>query len=292
MSRAVETVGERLSFGTDETARGIMTIANAGMADEVRSITIEQGLDPREMSLVAFGGAGPLFACLLALELDVEEVVIPNHAGNFSAWGLLGQDVTRTAATTQIHRLEDRGIEQSNVRLRELCAELRARDSADAAEDQLAVEAALDLRYVGQEHTLTLNVAANEDGSISARADDIRDRFRDSYEQTFGIRLEQAVEIVAVRSTTRQALPRRSEVNGGARQTEGSTTRTVDGYSFTRDERVPFAVLDRGSITPGARLKGPCIITEPTATSYVDAGFTVECHDTGALFMRRDREEQ
>jgi N-methylhydantoinase A len=287
---AVGTVGSQLGLDTDRTARGIMTIANAAMADEVRSITIEQGLDPREMTLVAFGGAGPLFASLLALELSVDQVVVPNHAGNFSAWGLLGQDVTRSAAVTRIGRLDDAGIGEANELLRRLSAELRERGAADTAAGEFSVEAALDLRYAGQEHTLTLSVVADEDGATPVPADEMRDRFRAEYEQTFGIRLEQDIEIVAVRSTTRRSLPRRAELQGGPAADRPAARGSLEAYSFTRDERVEFEVLDRGMLGAGERLEGPCIITEPTTTSYVDAGFSVECHASGALFMRRERE--
>src|SRR5207302_648458 len=83
-------------------AGGGLTIAAASMADAIREITVEQGRDPREAVLVAFGGAGPLFATLLADELDIDRVVVPRHAGNFSAWGLLGADVTRERSATRI----------------------------------------------------------------------------------------------------------------------------------------------------------------------------------------------
>src|SRR5437588_6964555 len=102
---------EQLRLGSaEEAARGVITIAAASMADAIREITVEQGRDPREAVLVAFGGAGPLFATLLADELDIARVVVPRHAGNFSAWGLLGADVTRERSATRIIRLSDDSV--------------------------------------------------------------------------------------------------------------------------------------------------------------------------------------
>src|SRR6185437_15643438 len=89
-------------FSVDRTARGVMQIAAANMAGAIRAITIERGQDPRRARLMPFGGAGPLFGTLLASELDIREIVVPPYAGNFSAWGLIGSDLTQTAARTRI----------------------------------------------------------------------------------------------------------------------------------------------------------------------------------------------
>ena len=93
---ALETVGEQLGFDADGVARGTLQIAAANMAGAIREITVEQGVDPREAVLVPFGGAGPLFLSHLMDELELSTAVIPVYAGNFSAWGLLGADLTQT----------------------------------------------------------------------------------------------------------------------------------------------------------------------------------------------------
>ena len=80
------------------------------MADAIREITIEQGIDPRELKLLAFGGAGPLMSNLIAKELDIKEIIIPPFSGNFSAWGLLGADLLQMTAQTKILRLNEKSI--------------------------------------------------------------------------------------------------------------------------------------------------------------------------------------
>ena len=110
LSPRCEPLAERLELGVEEVARGVLTIAAANMANAIREITIERGRDPRGAALMPFGGAGPLFGTLLARELEIREIVLPPHAGNFSAWGLLGADLTQTAARTRIMRLEDGAV--------------------------------------------------------------------------------------------------------------------------------------------------------------------------------------
>ena len=118
--RSLEPLAERLSLEVEGVARGIMTIASEAMANAIRSVTVDQGHDARLATLVAFGGAGPLFATLLSRALEIRTVIVPNYAGNFSAWGLLGQDLKRSAALTSIRSLDASGIVEANEILRAL----------------------------------------------------------------------------------------------------------------------------------------------------------------------------
>jgi N-methylhydantoinase A/oxoprolinase/acetone carboxylase beta subunit len=154
------------------------------MADAIREVTGERGQDPREATLVAFGGAGPLFATMLARELDIGHVVVPPYAGNFSAWGLLGQDLVRSSASTSVASLTEEGIEAAGRELLGLFDRLVARSSSLGPVQQH--EAALDMRYVGQDYTLTIPVSFDESrGAIAgdvtsiAEADECRLRDRD-----------------------------------------------------------------------------------------------------------------
>ena len=104
-----------------------MRVASAHMADAIREITVERGLDPRDGALMAFGGAGGLFATLLARESEVPTIVIPPFSGNFSAWGLLGADVTQTTAQTMLAPLADESTGEAGKVLARLLAELRER---------------------------------------------------------------------------------------------------------------------------------------------------------------------
>jgi N-methylhydantoinase A len=266
---------EQLRLGSgEEAARGVITIAAASMADAIREITVEQGRDPRDAVLVAFGGAGPLFATLVATELDIARIVLPLHAGNFSAWGLLGADLTREHAATRIIRLSDDGLRGAREQLDGLFARLETRSGNGAVR-----EARLDLRYVGQEHTLTVSLPA------AAGAHELRERFDREYERTFGHTMDEEVEIVSLRATLTTPLPTRSE-RITSRGVDGHRAMT-DAWSFAREKTLQFAIVSRDALAPGAELAGPAILLEQTATTYLDAGFVARVHESGALLLER-----
>ncbi len=281
---ALAPIADTLRLEVAEVARGILTIASANMANAIREITIEQGRDPRAATLVPFGGAGPLFATLLARELEIHEIVVPPYAGNFSAWGLIGADLTQSAARTRIVKLGPEGLAEADRVLGELFTDLATR-STGGVERVHAREVAFDMRYAGQEHTLTVGVE-NDGGRLVGDADAIAAMFTRDYERTFGHRMEEEIEVVSLRATVRTALPRRVQEHlVGAGSADGGRGRQFEAYSFTRGERAPFQLVERGALAPGDAVSGPAIFVEETATTYVDADFVARAHPSGCLFI-------
>jgi N-methylhydantoinase A len=252
------------------------------MANAIREITVEQGVDPRRTTLVAFGGAGPLFATLLARELELTKILIPPYAGNFSAWGLLGADLTQSAALTRITRLDNSAVDGLNGALSDLFDALvsRARDAGAGTGREIG----FDMRYVGQEHTLTIGVPA-ERGRVAASVGEIHDLFTREYDRTFGHSMEEAVEIVSIRATLRTPLPRRAQERVLHVSPDGRHRTSFEAYSFTRGEPLDFAIVERTSLADGTEIEGPAIIIEDTATTYLDAGFTARQDESGSLFL-------
>jgi N-methylhydantoinase A len=278
---ALAPLAARLGFDSAaDVARGTLHIAAAAMADAIRGITVEQGRDPREAALVAFGGAGPLFGTLVADELDVDTLVIPALAGNFSAWGLLGADLAQTASRTRLVRLGDGAVAEVDALSELLFDELESR----TARAGLRREVHLDVRYVGQEHTLTIT-APSADGRVTADAAALGALFEREYARTFGHSMDEAHEIVTVRALVH--LPR--ELRRAPRASEQRPARSAhsEAWSFARDELASFVLVARDTLRPGDTLAGPAIVTEKTSTTYLDAGFVAECHPTGALIARR-----
>jgi N-methylhydantoinase A len=281
---ALAPLAAKLGFSLEDTARGILTIVNANMANAIREITVEQGQDPRRAILLPFGGAGPLFGTLLARELEIRKLVIPPYAGNFSAWGLLGSDLRRTAARTRILRLSAAALDEVNQILDGLFAELASRSDAGETGEPLR-EVGLDMRYVGQEHTLTIAVHT-EQGQLAVDPAAIRESFYIDYQRTFGHVMDEAIEIVSIRATLRTPLPRRAtEHEVGGATSHNRLPDSVHAYSFTRDTWLDFAILDRATLSAGTRIGGPAIILEETATTYLDAGFRAEVHASGSIFV-------
>lgn len=286
-TQALQNLADDLGISIDETAQGIMRIATSAMADAVRELTVERGIAPDELALLSYGGAGPLWSCLLALDLELSNIVVPPFAGTFSAWGLLGADPTSTRARTRLLPLNEEGVEQASAIAQELFSELAMQQEKQAASG-LAIqkEIALDMRFVGQEHSLTLTVRS-VDGDINASVKDIFEQFCDKYREAFGGVLEVGVEIVSVRATLLQPLPSRENASD-AESGEPPPATSCEAYSFTRDEYMTFAVVARKAMAVGERLEGPAIINELTATTYVDAGFSAEVDPSGSLFIRKN----
>lgn len=282
---ALATIGEQLGMAEDELARGVMTIATASMANAIREITVEQGIDPRDCVLMPFGGAGSMFALLLASELEIRRTVIPPHAGNFSAWGLLGSDLTREVARTRLARVDGEVVATIDEVLAELFGGLAARSSdADAGGDQ---EVKLDLRYVGQEHALTVAVPV-ADGRLAADAAELRRRFEEEYERAFGHSMAEEVELVVVRAALRSQLPERSNERIVAQDVGEELS--VDGFSFRLGGWTTFRVVERMSLEVGAIVRGPAILREETTTIYLDVDSEATVHESGCLFVS-DQEE-
>ncbi len=281
---AIEPVAAKLNFTVDQAAQGVMTIVTASMANTIREITIDQGVDPRQATLLAFGGAGPLMACALARELNIGSIVIPPYAGNFSAWGLLGADLTQAAARTKIMKLSDDALAETNDILTDLFTTLEERQGPLRDGQTRSREVGLDMRYAGQEHNLTVPMEA-PDGVVTASAEAVLEAFTQEYERTFRNTMEEDAEIVSIRATLRLPLPRReSEYRSVAASDTGGAE--VEAYSFTEDRRQPFRIVARESLAVGDTVEGPAIVTEETATTYLDAGFEARLDASGCLFLK------
>ncbi|WP_210526662.1 hydantoinase/oxoprolinase family protein [Rubellimicrobium arenae] len=277
---ALGRVAQRLGQDVETVATGVLRIATAAMAGAMREVTVEQGLDPRSMVLLPFGGAGPLMAVLLAEELGMRRIIVPPYAGNFSAWGLLGADMVQSAARTLVTVLDEAGLASANGLLGELFGTLGQRS---ARPDATVASARLDLRYRGQEHSLTLDVPL--DGlRIEAAPETLRASFAEEYRKTFGGVLDAAVEIVAVRATYTVHLPPR-EMKVSASKASDAAARSVEAHSFAHGRRMPFLVLPRTSIA--RPVDGPAIVTEATSTLYVDAGWRVAPGAHGELLLEK-----
>lgn len=282
--RAIDELGDVLGLSRDEVASGVITIAAAAMAGAVRSVTVEKGEDPRDAALMAFGGAGPMLAAVIARELGISTIVVPEYAGNFSARSLLTQDVTQAASATMVRPLDADGVAAAHQTLGTLRDELEQRGATD--HDTLearGLEAALEMRYVGQFYTLTI---AWPEPTPDADVDALSATFASEYEKVFGHELDGPVEIVAVRATQRRPLPELGE-RPAADADQAVPDRVRDAYSFELGCRVAFAVRDRATLAAAQPCEGPMIVLEETTTTYVDHGWTVSVGAGDAMVITR-----
>jgi len=196
--QAVDRVAEPLGMSRAEAAAGILAIINAKMADALRTMTVQQGIDPRRFSLVAFGGAGPMHAIALAEELGIADVVVPWAPGAFSAWGMLHTELRRDL----VRSLYRPPVAIDGGELEAVFGELTAEGDALLGSDGVPPEhrrflRQVDMRYSGQEYTIT--VAAPDDATD---VDALVERFHADYEVRYGHSTPGApVDVVALRLT-------------------------------------------------------------------------------------------
>ncbi|MGH6613315.1 hydantoinase/oxoprolinase family protein [Sphingomonas sp.] len=280
--RALTPLAERLDCTIEQAAKGVIAIASNHMASLIRDLTIEQGIDPREFKLLPFGGAGPMMATQIARELGITKILVPPHAGNFSAWGLLGADLLRSRARTHVTPLSAKAIDEANTVLAELLRILMDDENSDkeALEETLTVT--LDLRFMGQEHTLSVS-PEHQDGRITQNLEQIEALFHAEYVRHYGATLDAKIQLVTIRASRRRALPVRSEkyeYQGLGSPKEG------EYFSFVEDRRMTFSTVQRGALDVGKRYSGPAIVYEPTTTTYVDSDFTYGVDESGCLSLQ------
>ena len=280
---ALNSVGSKINLSASDTAKGILKISSANMADAIREITIEQGIDPRELKLLAFGGAGPLMSNLIAEELEIKEIIIPPYSGNFSAWGLLGADLLQMNAKTKILRLSDDALTECNTILENLFKELEERQKIDFTANEKIKEVALDMRWMGQEHTITLKIDDHSDGKINLDSETLKQNFMKEYEKTFGSKLDTVVEVVSTRASIRVNLPRKSESGKIEEDNIEISSSTISCFSFNADKNLEFKIIPRNEIKSG--MSGPMIILESTAVTYVDENYNINTDGLGNLIL-------
>jgi N-methylhydantoinase A len=267
--RAVAGLAEELGLGVDETAAGIARVAGTEMARAVRVMTVERGVDPRELALLAFGGAGALHAAAIADELGMTRVLVPRASGVLSAVGLIaaerrrdlvesvllaGDSLTADAAAEVVERLAERGRE-----------ELSAPDAE--------IRAAYDLRYAGQAFELTVP------GEQRPEPDDLREAFDRAHEERYGYADPEArLELVTVRVAAALPAAALPESEAGDTERRGSRETLFDG------ERLSAEVV-KG--VPG-ELSGPAIVELPESTVVVPPGWRCVAA-AGGLSMERER---
>lgn len=276
-------IAQPLGLSLDAAAAGIFDVLLARTVGAVRQITVERGRDPRGFSVLAFGGAGPLLASLLAREMGIREIVVPFAPSAFSAWGMLSADVVNDFARTSMEILDD--VDPVGLQQRFEAVEVEALGSLTDQEverSQVVLERALELRYLGQEHALPVPVGATID------VDAIRTAFSDLHEARYGHAMDNRVQILTLRvrgigRTDRPTLPR---LPAG----DGDPGRALMGeraaFDFSSRTRTTFAVYDRDRLEPGDRFRGPALVDEGTSTTVIHGGQQLTVDDHGYLLIR------
>ena len=287
---AREAIGKKVArpmgIGLEEAAEGILSILVETMLQAIRVISVEHGFDPRRFSLVAFGGAGPLLAAHLARELGMRRVLVPARPGLLCALGLLVTDVRSDFSLTRILDLADARADAINATFAEIEADAaRWFVREGIAADARRTERAVDMRYAGQSHELTVRTQGNpfSPGDL----DVLSTAFRREHERVYGYATREPVQIVTFRVVARAKLAVTSEPASASAGTGGASSRTGTRRVFFReaDGYVDCPVYDRAGLRPGAELEGPAIVEQMDTTTVVLPGQDLVCDSNGNLLL-------
>jgi N-methylhydantoinase A/oxoprolinase/acetone carboxylase beta subunit len=284
-TRVVGELGERLGLGLEATAGGILTLLDAAMADAIRALTVQRGLDPRAMTLVAFGGAGPLHAVEVARSLGVRDVLVPPYPGITSAIGLLTTDIRYDRLATQFARQGAIDFARLNGDLAALEAAIREQLAADGvAQDAMGVERSADCRYLGQGYELRLPLPDGEldDAALEALWSAMHERHRAEYGHAFE---DSVVEIVNVRVTGTGAIPKVTALPVSGERTLEAARVATEEVVFRGGERLPTAFYERARLPLGEPVEGPAVILQADTTTLLTPGSRAELDDAGNLLI-------
>jgi len=272
--RAVKRLAHQMKTAPLAATRGVIRVVNANMERAIRVITVERGFDPRDFALLAFGGAGPMHACELALDLGIRRIVMPRNPGLLCAWGAAHAPLGREFSLTV--RATNPGYRDLIARASGLIRRARAELSAEGAQ-ATRHELWADMRYRGQSYELEI-----------ALTPDFIAEFHATHRRTFGHSSpDAAVEVVNVRiravAGESVAKPRRV-----ARRLRKPTS-VVSARVLVDNRERTVPIYDRDSLGAGARLRGPIVIVELSSTAYVSPEFSLRVDDFGNLQLEAVR---
>ena len=274
-----DKVAKPLSIGDIEAARSIIQIAVLRMSLAVREVSVEKGYDPRDFAMVASGGAGPPHAVAIARELHIPTVIIPRFPAHFSAVGMLMADERHDFTRTFYAPLKDADFKAVRKVYDELVAESgKMMSPGKKVEHQVL----FDLRYVGQEFTLSVPVPMAQIDKADREA--VRKSFDELHEQRYAHHAaDEPLEIINIRLV---ALGRRAKMTLPALNgTRGDAAVRRRKVYFDDDKAVDCPVYDRDSLRPGQELAGPLLVSEYASTTVVFPGDKLKIAPTGEMII-------
>lgn len=280
---ALKPLADALDMTPVALARGIVRISTTKITGAVRAITVEVGRDPKDFALLSFGGGGGLVAVDTARELSIPTVVVPPGQGAFSAFGMLLADVQHDFSRTEVlplTELDDAALDAGFVDMEDEAQRVLAAEEFAAADQVLTRR--VDVRYAGQEHTVTVAVPSSGSDLVGT----VEKEFTELHERQYGHTMTDPIEVTArrLRATgivDKPTLPTLPGRESGSVPQHG--TRSV--YLSEAEPAVPYALYTREQLRAGDEIAGPAVIAEHTATTVIHAKDTLRVGDLGELVI-------
>lgn len=279
---ALSTVAEKTGYSVPELALGVLNISTTKITGAVRAITIELGHDPKDFSLLSFGGGGGLVAVDVAKELGIPEVIVPPGQGAFSALGMLMADVQHDLSRTFVEPLDTLDLTTAEDTFQEM--ETTAADSLmndGFAEEDTAFHRSIQVRYMGQEHSVTIDFPSSSEMVL----EQIEKDFKALHERQYGHVLEDPIEITTLRVQAigivdKPQLPKLAE-----RRPDENLDIKHRPVVRNGDLTEEYKLVPREDLRAGDHLDGPAIVTEHTATTVMHDGDRLEVGEYGELVI-------
>jgi N-methylhydantoinase A len=275
--RACERLGRKLQMDALEVAWGIRQIVNASMAGATRAVSVGRGYDPRDFALIAFGGAGPMHAVDIAAELEIPRILVPSVPGCLSALGLVVSDVTHDYVISHLAHITEKLEPELDGHFVKLTAGAHSELGDEGVEEmRRELIGALDLRYVGEQSSVSVPVA----GTSAHWLEKTAESFHRMHDRLYGFSVpDEPVELVNVRLRAIGRLYRgERERKAGTPQSAPrivSTGKRKVAFGPTESDRIEVPVFARSALVPHGRVSGPAIVEQSDSTLLVPPGRNV-----------------
>ncbi|TRO61079.1 hydantoinase/oxoprolinase family protein [Candidatus Bathyarchaeota archaeon] len=269
--QAINVIAKKLGMTLKDTAEGIIKLVNLNMSKAIMTVSVERGRDPRDYTLIAFGGAGPIHCCDLAEELEINHIIVPTHAGIFSAFGLLVANITRTFSLPVFST--DSFLEPYFDEVRKIASKTMKKEGFQ----NYLFKEYVDVRYSGQSFELRIPYQ---------KSADIKKHFSEKHEETYGYSSDDQIEIVNIR--VKAVIPtsglnrRRLKQKLHGEQSEPNEYREV----LLKNSLKQTPIYSRAELKIETYGEGPAIIEEYDSTLVINPGWKWEMHDYGTELRR------
>ncbi len=286
--QAFAGIAEQLGMTVPEAALGALQIQKFGMTQAIELNSVRRGYDPREFTLVAAGGAGPLFACDIATELEIPRVLVPPHPGIVAATGLLATDLQHEFVATERHVLKSLDNERLQVRYEELSSQAVGQLELDGVpDDRRIVRRLADCRYAGQGYEVRFDVPAGEVNA--AWVEDTKEAFHRAHEREYGHRFDAEIEIINIRAVGIGRIEDLQPDQLDAGTTDPSEAHTLEREVIFEVDGKPKSFVtpfyDRDGFRAGNQIAGPAIIEQYDSTTVIPPGLSAEIDHLGNIVI-------
>jgi N-methylhydantoinase A len=284
---AITPIAEKLGTSLEVASLAIVRLANDNMANAVRLLTLDRGLDHREFLLMAFGGAGPVHAADVALELGMPQVIIPIYPGLTSAFGI-------TVATPRVDRRLTRGLNTvAPMGDADIVAELRGPFDAMVAEAvaeirregytaEVQVLRTVSMRYMGQNYEQEIPVPEGDISQDTLRT--VIERFHLQHHAFYGYAMRDNICELAQLNVTVQGLPNRPPLPAVSSRGTAAPSHSRRVY-FHHEGWVETPIYERKSLGAGVKIAGPAVVQEPDSTTIISPSHELSMDEHGVLFL-------